>query len=120
MKNFFVFMASALLVGFGKFSLAQELVVTQKNNQFSEVFLKLENNDKLKIVNLDSVNHKIAFLYKDKEQLVTELKPGASRVIELGSPGLYDIKSQNHPEMMMTIYVPHTIKIDGSNSEYYF
>jgi plastocyanin len=120
MKNFFVLMAGALSICYGQFGMAQEHVVTQKNNQFSEVFLKLENNDKLKIVNLDSVNHRIAFMYKEKEQLVTELKPGASRIIELSSPGLYDIKSQNHPEMMMTIYVPHTIRIDGKKSEYYF
>jgi len=99
---------------------AQEHVITQENNKFSEVFMKLEHNDKIKIVNRDSVNHKISFLYKDKEQLVAELKPGMSQTIELRSPGIYDIKSQVYPEMQLTVYVPHTVKIGSKRSEYYF
>jgi len=99
---------------------AQEHVITQENNKFSEVFMKLEHNDKIKIVNRDSVNHKISFLYKDKEQLVAELKPGMSQTIELKSPGIYDIKSQIHPEMQLTVYVPHTVKMGVKRTEYYF
>ncbi|WP_455221432.1 cupredoxin domain-containing protein [Kaarinaea lacus] len=99
---------------------AREHVVNQIDNKFSEVFLKVGSKDKIKIVNLDSVNHKISFLYKDEEQLVTELKPGGSQVIELNSPGIYDIKSPLHPEMSMTVYVPHVVKIGADRSEYYF
>ena len=99
---------------------AQEHVITQENNRFSEVFMKLEHNDIIRIVNRDSVNHKISFLYKDKEQLVAELKPGMSQTIELRSPGIYDIKSHVHPEMQLTVYVPHTVKMGVKRSEYYF
>jgi plastocyanin len=120
MKYFCVLMVLIGCICNGQLVFAQEHVVTQENNRFSEVFLKLENNDKLKIVNLDSVNHKITFLYKDREQLVAELEPGDSRIIELSGPGLYDIKSRTHPEMAMTIYIPHPLKIDGGKSEYYF
>jgi len=99
---------------------AREHVVNQVNNKFSEVFLKVGSKDKIKIVNLDSIKHKISFLYKDQEQLVAELKPGVSQVIELKSPGLYDIRSQQYPEMKMTVYVPFTVKIGAERSEYYF
>ncbi len=99
---------------------AQEHVITQENNKFSEVFMKLENNDKIKIVNLDSVNHKIAFLYKDEEQFVADLKPGMSQTIELKSPGIYDIRSPANPEMQLTVYVPHAVKMGIKRSEYYF
>lgn len=99
---------------------AREHVVNQENNKFSEVFLKVGSKDKIKIVNLDSIKHKISFLYKDQEQLVAELKPGGSQVIELKSPGLYDIKSQQYPEMKMTVYVPYAVKIGVERSEYYF
>ena len=101
-------------------SQAREHVVNQENNKFSEVFLKVGSKDKIKIVNLDSIKHKISFLYKDQEQLVAELKPGGSQVIELKSPGLYDIKSQQYPEMKMTVYVPYAVKIGAERSEYYF
>ena len=109
-----------ILVWFTATASAQEHVITQENNKFSEVFMKLEHNDKIKIVNLDTVNHKISFLYKDKEQLVAELKPGMSQTIELRSPGIYDIKSHVHPEMQLTVYVPHTVKMGVKRSEYYF
>ena len=99
---------------------AQEHVITQENNKFSEVFMKLEHNDKIRIVNRDTVNHKISFLFKDKEQLVAELKPGMSQTIELRSPGIYDIKSHVHPDMKLTVYVPHTVKMGSKRSEYYF
>ena len=99
---------------------AEEHVVTQENNKFSEVFMKLEYNDKIKIVNRDTVNHKISFLFKDKEQLVAVLKPGMSQTIELRSPGIYDIKSYTHPEMQLTVYVPHNVKMGSKRSEYYF
>lgn len=99
---------------------AEEHIITQENNKFSEVFMKLEHNDKIKIVNRDTVNHKISFLYKDKEQLVAELKPGMSQTIELRSPGIYDIRSHVHPEMQLTVYVPHTVKMGVKRSEYYF
>lgn len=99
---------------------AREHVINQVDNKFSEVFLKMGSKDKIKIVNLDSVHHKISFLYKDREQLVTELEPGGSQVIELSSPGLYDIRSQLHPEMRMTVYVPHVVKINVDRSQYYF
>ena len=120
MKYFYVLIAGVLNICYGQLVNAQEYVVKQENNRFSEVFIKLGNDDRLKIVNLDSVKHKISFLYKDEEQLVAELKPGSSRVIELGSPGLYDIRSQSHPEMAMTVYVPHALKLGVKQSEYYF
>lgn len=110
-----------LVLGFlGSTADAQEHVISQENNKFSEVFMKLEHNDKIKIVNRDTVNHKISFLYKDKEQLVAVLKPGMSQTIELRSPGIYDIKSHVHPEMKLTVYVPHTVKMGNKRSEYYF
>lgn len=120
MKYFYVLIAGAFYLCYGQLVNAQEYVVKQENNKFSEVFIKMGNKDRLKIVNMDSVKHKISFLYNDEEQLVAELKPGASRIIELSSPGLYDIRSQNHPEMTMTVYVPHAIKIGVKQSDYYF
>jgi len=115
----------AVIVGVGLMwvacvSEAREHVIEQVDNKFSEVFLKVGSKDRLKIVNLDSVHHKISFHYKDREQLVAELEPGGSQVIELNSPGLYDIQSQLHPEMRMTVYVPHAVKIGADRSEYYF
>lgn len=114
-------MVVGLVLGLlGTTSDAQEHVITQENNKFSEVFMKLGHNDKIKIVNRDTVNHKISFHYKDKEQLVAELKPGMSQTIELRSPGIYDIKSHVHPEMKLTVYVPHSVKMGNKRSEYYF
>jgi plastocyanin len=120
MKKIHVMIIGILLLGIARVSDAREHVISQENNKFSEVFLKVESRDKIKIVNLDSVNHKISFMYKEREQLVAELEPGASQVIELDSPGLYDIKSQLHPEMKMTVYVPHVVSIGAERREYYF
>ena len=120
MKKIHAIVFGVILVFFADASGARELVINQENNKFSEVFLKIGSKDKIKIVNLDSVNHKISFLYRDQEQLVAELEPGATQVIELNSPGLYDIKSYAHPEMKMTAYVPPVIKIGVDRTEYYF
>lgn len=120
MKKIHAVIAGVVLIWVTGVSDAREHVVKQVDNKFSEVFLKVESKDKIKIINLDSVHHKISFLYKDREQLVAELEPGGSQVIELNSPGLYDIKSQLHPEMQMTVYVPHVVKIGSNRSGYYF
>ena len=120
MQQLHAMIVGIVLAWFTGASEAQEHVINQVDNKFSEVFLKVGSKDKIKIVNLDSVHHKISFLYKDREQLVTELEPGGSQVIELSSPGLYDIRSQLHPEMRMTVYVPHVVKIGIDRSQYYF
>ena len=120
MKIFHVVIVGMALAWAAGTTQAREHIVNQEDNKFSEIFLKVGSKDRIKIVNLDSVQHKISFRYKDQEQLVAELEPGGSQVIELNSPGLYDIQSQSHPEMRMTVYVPHAVKIGADRSEYYF
>ncbi|NOZ53177.1 MAG: hypothetical protein GXP08_08555 [Gammaproteobacteria bacterium] len=87
---------------------AREHVVKQEGHQFSDLFLKLENNDVIRFVNLDSVNHKLTFSYKEDKELFTDIGPGASQIIEFGSPGVYDVECHLHPDMKLTVFIPYT------------
>lgn len=87
--------------------LAKEHVVTEKGMAFSELFLKIEHDDVVKFVNKDTVNHKLVFSHHSLESIETVLAPGESQTIVFSKPGVYDITCNIHPNMKMTVFVPH-------------
>jgi len=88
-------------------------VVTQTGLEFSEVFLKMENNDTIKFVNLDTVNHRLIFAYKGRQEQLAMIKPGESQDVVLDKSGVYDVSCANHPNMKLTVYIPYVLKISN-------
>lgn len=88
-------------------ALAREHIVTQEATSFSELFLKIEHDDVVKFVNLDSVNHKLTLSHHKLSSIETVLAPGESQSIVFSKPGVYDVICHIHPSMKMTVYVPH-------------
>lgn len=86
---------------------AKEHVVTQEATTFSELFIKVEHDDVIKFINLDSVNHKLTFSHHKLATIETELEPGESQTIIFSKPGVYDVTCHIHPHMKMTVFVPH-------------
>jgi len=100
--------ASLLVITSGTEAYTQEYVVKQESQQFSELFLKIDNNDVIKFVNLDSVIHKLSFSYKERTQSFTDIGPGGSQTVEFNQPGVYDIQCHLHPDMRLTVFVPYS------------
>jgi len=99
---------------------ALEHIVTQGENQFSELFVKVESNDVIKFVNLDSVNHKLTFTFKEQKEIFSELSPGMAQVVEFSRPGVYDIQCDIHPGMRLTVFVPHLTNVKRNRQKYVF
>ena len=99
---------------------ASEHVITQKANQFSEVFLKVENNDIIRFINRDSVKHQIRFEHKGRSHELDLLTPGKSQEIAVNQSGLFDITCSIHPDMKLTIFVRPSVKVEKNLSEYIF
>jgi len=106
--------ASLMFITSGTEAYTQEYVVTQEHQKFSELFLKIDKHDAIKIVNLDSVTHKLSFSYKERTQSFTDIAPGGNQLVEFNQPGVYDIKCHLYPDMRLTVFVPYTY---GSNSD---
>ena len=87
-----------------------EFLITQQGETFSELFLKIGNNDVVKFINQDSVTHKLSVSYKSKSHTFDDLSPGTSQAIEFNKPGLYDIECSIHENMKLTVFVPHIMK----------
>jgi len=108
-----VFIFSLSLIFLSTVSLAATHIITQSGEQFSEPFIKIENNDTIKFVNLDTVNHRLVFSYKGQQDKLTMIKPGESQDVVLDKSGIYDISCANHPDMKMTVYIPYVLKISN-------
>jgi len=88
-------------------------IITQSGIEFSEPFLKIESNDTIKFVNLDTVNHRLIFSYKGQQEKLAMIKPGESQNVVLDKSGIYDVSCTNHPTMKMTVYVPYVLKLSN-------
>lgn len=95
-------------------------VITQANHKFSDIFLKMQSNDTIKFVNLDTVNHRLVFTYKGRKEKLSPLEPGNSQEIVLDSAGIYDVYCLNHPEMKMTVFIPYVANLTKNMSNYQF
>lgn len=96
------------------------VTVQQKDHKFSELFLKVKNNDTIKFVNLDSVNHRLVFSHKGRQEQMNAIKPGDSQEISFSHSGIYDVQCIHHPEMKLTIFVPYVAKLTKKDSIYTF
>ena len=99
---------------------ASEHVITQEGKQFSEVFLKVENNDIIRFINHDSVKHQIRFSHKGRDHELDELRPGKTQEIAVNQSGLFDISCGIHADMKLTIFVRPTVKVEKNLSDYIF
>jgi len=99
---------------------AETRVVTQDDKQFSDMFIKLNNNDTIKFVNLDSVKHRLVFSHKGQEEKLSEISPGNSQELMLAEPGVYDIHCMHHPEMKLTVFIPYVVNLTKKISDYEF
>lgn len=96
------------------------ITVQQKDHQFSELFLKVKNSDTIKFVNLDSVNHRLVFSHKGRQEQMNAIKPGDFQEISFSQSGIYDVQCIHHPEMKLTIFVPYVAKLTKKESIYTF
>lgn len=94
--------------------------VHQKDHQFSELFLKVKNNDVIKFVNLDTVKHKLVFSHKGRQEQMNAIEPGKTQEVTFSHSGIYDVQCKHHPEMKLTIFVPYVANLTNSDSIYIF
>lgn len=99
---------------------ASTFTIKQENHKFSEMYLKIENNDTLKFVNLDTVNHRLVFSHKGEQEHMGAIKPGSSQEVTFTHSGIYDIQCKHHPEMKLTVFIPHVVKLSKDASNYAF
>lgn len=99
---------------------ANIFTVKQQDHKFSEMYLKIENNDVLKFVNLDSVNHRLVFSHKGEQEHMGAIEPGNSQEVTFSRSGIYDIQCKHHPEMKLTVFIPHVVKLSKSAALYEF
>lgn len=116
-----VLIAFFLLVAPIHSTLAKDsLTIQQKDHKFSELFVKVKNNDVIKFVNLDTVNHRLVFSHKGRQEQMNAIEPGKSQEVTLSNSGIYDVQCKHHPEMKLTIFVPYSAKLTKSDSIYAF
>lgn len=115
-----LFAATILTTPYLSTAAASEHIITQEGNQFSQVFLKVENNDIIRFVNHDSVKHQIRFSHKGRDHQLDELNPGKTQEIAVNQSGLFDISCGIHPDMKLTIFVRPSVKVKKNLSDYIF
>lgn len=85
---------------------AEEIVVHQKDKQFSLEKATLKPGDKIKFLNDDTVAHNVlATGPGDESQDSGVQRPGEAAVISFDKPGTYTIECGIHPHMHMTVTV---------------
>lgn len=94
--------------------------IQQKHHRFSELFIKIKNNDVIKFINLDSVNHRLVFSHKGRQEQMNAIKPGDSQEITFSQSGIYDVQCKHHPEMKLTIFIPYDLKLTKDKAIYAF
>ena len=95
-------------------------VITQQEKKFSDVFLKIENNDIIKFVNLDTVKHRLVYSHRGHQEQLQAVEPGKEQEITFSDPGIYDIQCKHHPEMKLTVYIPYVVKLTKNLANYEF
>ena len=100
--------------------IADTHIITQQHKKFSDMFVKMENDDVLKFVNLDSVKHRLIFTHKGRQEQLHSIEPGKEQEITLHDSGIYDIQCKHHPSMKLTVYVPHVVKMTKNMANYQF
>ena len=99
---------------------AETHVITQDQKKFSDIFLKMENNDTIKFVNLDTVKHRLVFTHKGHQRQLHAIDPGKAQELTLPDSGIYDIQCRHHPEMKLTVFIPYVAKVTKNMSNYEF
>ena len=94
--------------------------INQKDHKFSEMFVKVKNNDVIRFVNLDSVNHRLVFMHKGQQEQMNDIKPGKSQEVSFSQPGIYDVVCKIHPEMKLTIFIPYVANLSKTKAFYTF
>lgn len=97
-----------------------QLTIQQKDHKFSEMFIKVENNDTIKFINLDSVKHRLIFSHKGRQEQMNAMNPGDTQEITFSHAGIYDVQCKHHPEMKLTIFVPYIANLTKKDSIYTF
>jgi plastocyanin len=85
---------------------AEEIVVRQKDREFSMPAATLNRGDKLKFVNDDTIAHNVLITGpKGETQDSGVQNPGESAVISFDKSGTYKIECGIHPHMQMSVTV---------------
>ena len=86
-------------------AIAEEIVITQKNLQFSPTIKVIKPDDVISFKNEDTVIHNIISLTKDFEFDLGKVKPGMIKNLQFNKEGVVDIECTVHPKMKMTLFI---------------
>ena len=95
-------LALALLAGP---ALSAEVVVAQKNKNFSTKKLSLKVGDSIKFVNEDPFPHNVFSLSDVKSFDLGSYGQGGSKSVVFDKPGTVEIECAVHPDMKLTVEV---------------
>lgn len=100
-----LFTLSALLALLPSAAWTAEVVVDQKDKQFSTKEIRIKTGDTVKFVNSDSYFHNVFSLSDAKTFDLGSYPQGQSRVVKFDTPGVVDVECAIHPSMKLKITV---------------
>ena len=89
--------------------IAEDHVISQSNNGFSDIFLTVKVNDKVNFVNEDSNIHNITTFDKNVKNDHGILKPGQIQSVKFEKPGVIEVICSMHDHKRMTIFVKQSL-----------
>ena len=84
---------------------AKEVVVDQKNRQFSQKALTIKVGDSIEFRNSDNVSHNIFSLSDTKSFDLGSYGAGQSKKVSFDKSGKVEIECSIHPDMQMVVEV---------------
>jgi len=96
---------ATILVGAMSAAEAAEVVVDQKDKQFSTSAVTVKVGDTVKFQNNDSVSHNLFSLSDTKTFDLGTFPNGESREVQFEQPGVVDVECAIHPTMKLKIAI---------------
>ncbi len=96
---------ATILVGATFAAVAADVVVDQKDKQFSTTELTVKVGDTVKFQNNDSVSHNLFSLSDTMTFDLGTFPNGESREVQFEQPGVVDVECAIHPTMKLKIAI---------------
>jgi plastocyanin len=85
--------------------MAADVVVDQKDKQFSQKLVKIKVGDTVEFRNSDTVAHNIFSLSEVKSFDLGSYQQGQSKKVVFDKPGKVEVECSIHPSMLMVVEV---------------
>jgi plastocyanin len=101
----FEFAVAVSLVALAPAAFATEIVINQKEKQFSEKSVTLKAGDSIKFVNDDDIAHDVHSATAGYEFDLGSQQPGTAASYTFANPGTVKVRCAIHPKMKLDVVV---------------